>query len=217
MTFLTITSPVRFSPPPQRALGQIILTVLLLAIERIEERRESNPEMDAVYFLSPEPQIVDCLLADFEMRRYRKSFIVWLSLPEPSLRRRVDDYPAIRQLRASSKTLNVDFYSRESHLVVLRDPWSFPMLYHPACNSLVANHMMILAKRVSTLLVEDFPPSLEALEANDRPDCRYLHHPRRHAQDPILQASRCYTRGKRFVYSSGQVCSGRAGPLRLPY
>jgi syntaxin-binding protein 1 len=160
MTFSTITLPVRFRLLSSRGRPYHTNSELL-AIERIEERRESNPDMDAIYFLSPDAQIVDCLLADFEMRRYRRSFIVWLSLPELPLRQRVDDYPGIRQLRASSKTLNVDFYSRESHLVIFRDPWSFPMLYHPACNFLVANHMKVLAKRVRTLPIVDFPSRLQ--------------------------------------------------------
>lgn len=48
-------------------------------VEQIEDRRPANPEMDALYFLSPQPHILDCLLADFERRRYRKSYIVWTS------------------------------------------------------------------------------------------------------------------------------------------
>lgn len=48
-------------------------------VEQIEDRRTANPEMDAVYFLSPQTHILDCLLADFEHRRYRKSYIVWTS------------------------------------------------------------------------------------------------------------------------------------------
>ena len=51
----------------------------LIDIERIEERREPNPTMDAIYILSPKPHIVDCLMADFERRRYRKAFLVWLA------------------------------------------------------------------------------------------------------------------------------------------
>lgn len=121
---------------------------LVLAIERIEDRRDPNPEMDAIYFLAPEPHIVDCLLADFERRRYRRAFLMWTNLIDPSLRRRIDEFPGIRQLRASSKTLFVDFYPRESHLITFRDPWSFPMLYHPACNALVPKHMQHLAQKV---------------------------------------------------------------------
>ena len=59
-------------------------------IERIEDKREMNPDMDAIYLLSPQPHIVDCLLADFERRRYRKSFLVWTALLDPQMRRRLD-------------------------------------------------------------------------------------------------------------------------------
>lgn len=106
--------------------------------------------MDAIYLLSATTQAVECLLADFEVRRYRKAYLLWTSLIEPGLRRRIDDFPGVRQLRASSKTLFIDFYPRESHLITFRDPWSFPTLYHPACNSLVPKHMQALAQKVCT-------------------------------------------------------------------
>lgn len=49
-----------------------------------------NPDMDAIYILSPQPHIVDCLLADFERRRYRMAYIIWTgALPDP-LQRRLD-------------------------------------------------------------------------------------------------------------------------------
>lgn len=38
-----------------------------------------NQEMDAVYILSPQPHIVDCLMADLERCRYRRSYIIWTS------------------------------------------------------------------------------------------------------------------------------------------
>ncbi|KYK59068.1 hypothetical protein DCS_00195 [Drechmeria coniospora] len=126
-----------------------ILNNNIATIERIEDRREPNPDMDAIYLLTPQPHIVDCLLADFDRRRYRRAYLLWTSLLNPNLRRRLDDFPAIRQLRASSKTLFIDFYPRESHLVTFRDPWSFPMLYHPSCNPLVPKHMQAMAQRAS--------------------------------------------------------------------
>lgn len=151
MIFSIITSPVRLPMPP------ICITLVspadrwlpnFPAIERIENRREPNPEMDAIYFLSPEPHIVECLLADFERRRYRTAYLVWTNLIDPNLRRKIDDFPGVRQLRASSKTLFVDFYPRESNLITLRDPWSFPILYHRDCDSLVAAHLKSLAQKV---------------------------------------------------------------------
>ena len=61
--------------PKEAELGQ--------DIEQIEERRPTNKEMDAVYLLSPLPHIVDCLMADFERRRYRRSYIIWTSCKTP--------------------------------------------------------------------------------------------------------------------------------------
>ncbi|EKD21689.1 Sec1 family protein [Drepanopeziza brunnea f. sp. 'multigermtubi' MB_m1] len=116
-------------------------------IERIEERREMNPDMDAIYLLSPQPHIVDCLLADFERRRYRKSFLVWTALLDPQMRRRLDVSKQVQEQMAGFETLSIDFFPRESHLITFRDPWSFPILYHPACNSLVLSHMQLLSQK----------------------------------------------------------------------
>lgn len=127
-----------------------------------------NPTMDAIYILSPQPHIVDCLLADFERQRYRKAYLVWTTVLDPQLRRRLDSSQLAQQqlagegpstprsrfyctknFRTGFETLTIDFFPRESHLVTFRDPWSFPVLYHPACNNLVREHMQILAQKVS--------------------------------------------------------------------
>ncbi|KAH7016915.1 Sec1-like protein [Ilyonectria destructans] len=130
-----------------------ILNNNIATIERIEDRRDPNPEMDAIYILSPESFAVECLLADFEMRRYRSYFLVWTGLLDPSLRRKIDDFPGARQQRAGFQTLFVDFFPRESHLVTFHDPWSFPMLYHPSCNAIVPQHMKGLAQKIAGLCI----------------------------------------------------------------
>jgi len=107
-----------------------------------------DPDTDAIYILSPEAHIVECLLADFDRRRYKRSFLVWTALLDPQLRRRIDSSPAAQQQLAGFETMSVDYFPRESHLVVFRDPWSFPILYHPTCNNLVAKHMQVLAQKV---------------------------------------------------------------------
>ncbi|KAI0395892.1 Sec1 family protein [Xylariaceae sp. FL0594] len=112
-----------------------------------------NPGMDAIYLLSPEPHIVDCLVADLERRRYRRAFLVWTTVLDPHLRKRIDGSPAARQLIAGFETLSIHFFPRESHLVTFRDPWSFPILYHPSCNGLVKRHMEDLAQKVTALCV----------------------------------------------------------------
>ena len=106
-----------------------------------------NPDMDAIYLLSPQPHIVDCLMADFERRRYRNAFLVWTALLHPQLRRRLDIRQAKEQI-AGFETLSIDYFPRESQLITFRDPWSFPILYHPACNNLVRDHLQLLAQKV---------------------------------------------------------------------
>ncbi|POS79305.1 Sec1 family protein [Diaporthe helianthi] len=130
-----------------------ILNQNIANIEHIEERRDVNPTMDAIYFVSPMPHIVDCLLADFDRRRYQRSFIVLTDLLEPELRRRLYSHPQARELIADYQILNIDFFPRESHLVTFRDPWSFPTLYHPGCNHLVREHMQALAQKITSVCI----------------------------------------------------------------
>jgi syntaxin-binding protein 1 len=56
-----------------------IVTEKLADIEQIENRRPDQKDTDAVYFLSPKPHIIDCIMADFERRKYRGAFIIWTS------------------------------------------------------------------------------------------------------------------------------------------
>ncbi|KAK0715786.1 Sec1-like protein [Lasiosphaeris hirsuta] len=127
-----------------------ILNQNIANIELIEDRREPNPTMDAIYFLSPQQHILECLLTDFERRRYRKAFIVWAGVLNPELGRRLQP---VRQQIAAVETLLVDFFPRESHLITFRDPWSFPVLYHPGCNDLIAAHMKQLAQKIAATCI----------------------------------------------------------------
>lgn len=111
-----------------------------------------NPDMDAIYLLTPKPHIVDCLMADFERHRYRNSYLVWTSFLEPKIRDRIDRSDMARAQMAGFYTLAVDYFPRESNLITFRDPYSFQMLYNPSCNNLVAPHVLALAKQVSDTL-----------------------------------------------------------------
>ncbi|KAI9836567.1 MAG: hypothetical protein M1819_001199 [Sarea resinae] len=130
-----------------------ILNENVTNIEQIEHKRPMNKDMLAVYFLSPQPHIVDCLLADFERRRYRKSFLLWTSILDPVSRGRLDKSPPARDQIAQFRVLNIDYFPRESHLATFRDPWSFPVLFHPALNGLVRQHMENLAQKIVAVCV----------------------------------------------------------------
>ncbi len=71
----------------------------------------------------------------------------WTVLPRDQ-RSRLEQAVVAREQLAQLRILNIDYYPRESHLITFRDPWSFPMLFHPACNQLVRKHMDDLAEKV---------------------------------------------------------------------
>ncbi|EGC47540.1 Sec1 family superfamily [Histoplasma capsulatum var. duboisii H88] len=122
-------------------------------VEQIEARRPMNKDLDAVYILSPLPHIVDCVMADFERRRYKKSFLVWISNLDPQLRHRIEKSPMARAQIADFRVMNINFFPRESHVAIFRDPWSFPTLFHPACNNLIRPHLDDLAQKIVSICV----------------------------------------------------------------
>lgn len=146
MTSSTRTSRVR------RALAFYFSHMAMLTcldIEQIENRRPMNPEMDAIYLLTPEPHIVDCLMADLERRRYKRAFLIWTSVLDGKHRMRIMESPQNQQIIANMSTLTISYFPREARLVTFREPWSFPILYHEKCNNLVATHLQSLAQKVS--------------------------------------------------------------------
>ncbi|KAJ5107279.1 hypothetical protein N7456_003954 [Penicillium angulare] len=128
-----------------------ILNLNVSNVEQIEHRRPSNPDMDAVYILSPESWIVDCLMADFEVGRYRRAYLIWTSFLDPQQRVRLDRSEMARERIADYRIMNISFYPRESHLVTFRDPYSFPILFHPGCNNLIRQHLQELAQKIVSL------------------------------------------------------------------
>jgi syntaxin-binding protein 1 len=56
-----------------------------------------------------------------------------------------------REQIAGFQTISIDYYPRESRVVTFRDPWSFPILFHPGCNHLIRGHLATLAHKVGQL------------------------------------------------------------------
>ncbi|KAH7116060.1 Sec1-like protein [Dendryphion nanum] len=161
-----------------------ILGLNIIHVERIESRRVDSKDTDAIYFITPEPHIVDCLMADFERRKYMGSFLIWTSFPPQHLRQRLESSKMAEQQIRLFKVMHLDYHPRESHLVVFRDPWSFPVLFHPDCNSLVRKHMEDIAEKITGVCVA----------LGEYPTIRY-HRPR----NPTHEASVLCSHLARFV------------------
>ena len=52
---------------------------MALDIEQIEQKRKGSKGLDAIYLLSPESYVVDCLISDIERQKYRRTFLIWTS------------------------------------------------------------------------------------------------------------------------------------------
>lgn len=104
--------------------------------------------MAAIYLLTPKEHIVETLVADLQKQRYQAAHLLWTDTLSPQLRSKIAASPGKRQI-VGEQEITIDYCPRESNVVTFRDPWSFPTLYHPDCNSLVKEHMEILARKVS--------------------------------------------------------------------
>jgi syntaxin-binding protein 1 len=124
-----------------------ILNENITNIETLESKRQKQ-DMDAIYILSPLPYVVDCIMADFERRRYRSCILLWTSILPQHLRQRLDRSQQAMSCIKGLKVIGIEWFPRESHLVTFRDPWSFPLLYHPACNRDVPKHLADIAQKV---------------------------------------------------------------------
>ncbi|KAH7088943.1 Sec1-like protein [Paraphoma chrysanthemicola] len=130
-----------------------ILNLNITNVERLEERRTTQRDMDAVYIITPKAHIVDCMMAEFEQRRYRGFFLIWTTLLPPPLKERIDRSQMAREQIRSFRTVHLDYHPQESHLVTFKDPWSFPTLYHPECNNLVVRHLEDMAEKITGVCV----------------------------------------------------------------
>ncbi|KAF2671845.1 Sec1 family protein [Microthyrium microscopicum] len=122
-------------------------------IDQIEQKRTRNVETDALYILTAEPHIVECVLSDIEKGRYAAYYILWTSILPPKLRARLTEPRASNSAKLNYQVLNIDFNPRESHVVTLRDPYSFPILFHPACAPLVKQHIADLSQRIASVCI----------------------------------------------------------------
>ncbi|CAN8103029.1 unnamed protein product [Discula destructiva] len=129
-----------------------ILNNNIANIERLEDKRDRNPGMDAIYILTPKSHIVDTLIADLEKQRYKRAHLLWTDALPRSLLERIRSSRG-KSLIAYEDELSIDYFSRESHLVTFRDPWSFPILYNSSCNQLVKEHMEALARKITNVCV----------------------------------------------------------------
>lgn len=151
-------------------------------------------------------------MTNLRLVEYFTEAIANVVLP-PEHRSRLDNSAMAREQIAGFRVLNIDFFPRESHLITFRDPWSFPMLFHPACNQLVRKHMDDLAQKVATYsswhpLYVGVMLTLDLLDSLDMCIVRRI------SNHSLSQSSECNARGQRVMFASCPFCTSRARQVR---
>lgn len=108
-----------------------------------------------------------------------------------------------RDLIVSMRTLNIDFYPRESQVVTFRDPWSFPILFHPACNNLIRDHLEGLARKVRNFVIHAIVKRTILIKDLDRFPLRCLG---RVPCNSVLSTSHADPRGRGTVLAPSSLC-----------
>lgn len=83
----------------------------------------------------------------------QRHFADAITVLDPQQRARIDRSEMAREQIAEFHIMNINFYPRESRLITFKDPWSFPVLFHPGCNNLIRQHLEDLAQKVSEAVV----------------------------------------------------------------
>lgn len=130
-----------------------ILNCNITNIDFIEDRRQSLSDTDAIYLLSPLPHVVECLKADLNRKRYRRAHLIWTSQLPRGMGEELFRSEARAKLIAESRTLNVEYFPREANLITFREPWSFHLLFHSACDSLVKSHLDSITQKIVSICV----------------------------------------------------------------
>ncbi|OQU97578.1 hypothetical protein CLAIMM_03490 [Cladophialophora immunda] len=130
-----------------------ILNANITNIELLEDRRQTLSDTDAIYLLSPLPHIVESLKADLSRKRYRRSHLIWTSQLPRNLGEELFRSESRAQSIVESRTLNIEYFPRECNLVTFRQPWSFHLLFHPACDSLVKDHLDSITQKIVSICV----------------------------------------------------------------
>ncbi|CBZ51900.1 hypothetical protein NCLIV_016920 [Neospora caninum Liverpool] len=120
-------------------------------VEPVSKKRQPLPELDALYFVSPEAASVDAILRDFETEKNQYNRIqIYFTSPLPpgdKVLRRFAECPRILPRIRAFAEFNLDFVVQEQRIFHLDRPADFAELFHsPDSERLeqIATHLFTL-------------------------------------------------------------------------
>ncbi|RMZ84679.1 hypothetical protein DV737_g895, partial [Chaetothyriales sp. CBS 132003] len=107
---------------------------------------------DIVFNAASLDDVLNCNIINVEQLEDRRASqpdtdAIYLLSPRPHIAE------ARARLIAASRSIDVDFVPRESHVVSFCEPWSFFALFHPSCDSLVKAHLDGLTAKIVSVCV----------------------------------------------------------------
>ncbi|KAF3926534.1 hypothetical protein AA313_de0200363 [Arthrobotrys entomopaga] len=139
-----------------------IINLNVAGVDVLEQKRTPHPDMEGIYFLSPEPHILECLLSEFKRPRPRHigGHIIWTLKPPPKMQERLRNQATRgKNWVLSERVLPIHYHPLESNIFTFQDPKSFYPLYNPKCDDLALAEFAGIAKKILGVCValEEFP------------------------------------------------------------
>ncbi|KAJ3410635.1 vacuolar sorting protein VPS33/slp1 [Chytridiales sp. JEL 0842] len=137
-----------------------ILEENVTIVESLERRRQPFADLEAIYFITPTPESIDLVIADYTRGRppYAAAHLFFTAgLPE-TLFQKVKNSPLQRYVK-TLRELSVDFVAYEHHCFLLDLPLSLPAAINAPSMSLLNYEMENVARRLVSVLATlgDYP------------------------------------------------------------
>lgn len=124
------------------------------SVEFIEQKRQANATLEAIYFVSPKYDTIKHILNDTskEEKMYSAIHLFFISALSGKLARKLMESSKITPIKTTSE-MYLDFFPLESKVVTFRNSFSFLTLYNPSCAELINVETRNLAKKLASVCI----------------------------------------------------------------
>lgn len=124
------------------------------SVEFIEQKRQPNVTLEAIYFVTPKINTIKCILYDISLKEqmYSAVHLFFTSGLNSKLAKKLIDSSPITPIKTMNE-MYVDFYPLESKVISFCNSFSFLTLYNPSCSDLVNSEIYNIAKRLASVCI----------------------------------------------------------------
>ncbi|KAG5437150.1 hypothetical protein PCANB_001126 [Pneumocystis canis] len=147
------------------------------SVEFIEQKREPNISLQAIYFVTPKIDTIKCILHDIsrEEQMYNSVHLFFTSRLSGKLAKKLFKFSPITPIKTTDE-LYVDFYPLESKVISFSNSFSFLTLYNQHCSDLVHLEINNIVKKLTSVCIT----------LGEYPIIRYYLHPSSNSSNPDL-------------------------------